>query len=754
MRNDEHLKQLTDTFGDWFKDERILGKGVMTNKLYPYQKLFEPIKINHLCIKNRIVMGPMGNVAMSDETGKPGVKMKKYFEERAKGGVGLITSGMVPVDYKRDPSVGDLDDTGIFPRIDSHRSNLAGWKDVVEGCHAYGSHFFIQLSPGMGRVGNPECILKKKKLPVSSSWNPNWYMPDAPCRPLSDLAIKKIIKNTGQAAADAKEIGIDGVYLHGHSGYLIEQMTDTAFNRRKLGRYANRQNFGIDLVREIRLRCGEKYPIHYRIDLSLCLHETYGKEIKKNSVLKKFKNGRLPEETLSYMETLVKEGVDVFDVDIGGYENWWMPHPPNGMPPGAYLSVAKRVKEHFEANQVISNTGLPVPVIAVGKLGFPDLAEQALRDGLCDMVMLARSLLADPEWPNKVYSGRVSSIRPCIGDHEGCLGQLATGGHPHCAVNPRAGFEDCFHNQLNPIINKKKIGVIGGGPAGVITAITAAKRGHDVTLYDENNRVGGMLLAGSVPHIKFELKNYVDYLNKSVEEIVASHALKLQLNTKVDATLLVDESFEVLVFSTGSKMMIPPIEGRGKKHVITGIQFLKDPTMINDAENVIVVGGSDVGCEVAYMLAYEMSRKVTILEMDDYFMRKSCTSNRGYMLYHLHKKGVKLLNATKLLKIDNQEVVVQKNVHKSVPEPHVTWSPVLPDNIKNPLEKKVREELETERIHADAVIMCTGVQSNQRLYEEVYKKQLAKEIYNIGDAFICGRVLEAVKAGYAIGNAI
>lgn len=241
--------------------------------------------------------------------------------------------------------------------------------------------------------------MQQHKFPVSTSFNPNFYIPEVPCMRLTDHSLNKIIKNACQAAADAKECLIDGVYLHGHEGYLLEQMTNKAFNHRKMGKFADWQRFGIDMVKEIRNRVGPNYPIMYRIDLSLALNETYGESgMDRVNSLKKFKNGRNIAETLDYMENLVKAGVDLFDVDIGCYDNWWLPHPPAGMPAGCFLDVSKIVKDHFEKNKILSNAGIPVPVVAVGKLGYPDVAERALQEGMCDMVMLGRPLLADPEW--------------------------------------------------------------------------------------------------------------------------------------------------------------------------------------------------------------------------------------------------------------------------------------------------------------------------------------------------------------------
>ncbi len=178
------------------------------------------------------------------------------------------------------------------------------------------------------RVGPPASLLNEKKFPVSASFNPSFYVPQMPCLRLSDSKPKKIIKNCGQSAADAKECGLDGVYLHGHEGYLLEQLTNPAFNRRKMGPYSDWQRFGIDAVNEIRKRVGNNYPIMYRIDLSLALNETYGSNIDNIKSLKKFKNGRTISDTLDYMENLVKAGVDMFDVHLGCYYNWWLPHPP------------------------------------------------------------------------------------------------------------------------------------------------------------------------------------------------------------------------------------------------------------------------------------------------------------------------------------------------------------------------------------------------------------------------------------------
>jgi 2-enoate reductase len=746
------ISELVESFGDWFLNEEGLADGRMTDKLFPYHQLFSPIEVNSIKIKNRILMGPMGNVGLCDETGRPSNKMIQYFVERAKGGVGLITSGLVLVSYNVEASVTELGDLSLLPRIDRSRTVFPGWRVLAESVHAYGAKFFIQLSPGLGRVASPECLIKKLRLPVSASWNPNFYMPAVPCRPLRDGECLKIIKNAGQAAADAKALLIDGVYLHGHEGYLLEQMVNPAFNRRKLGRFANWQAFGIELVKHIRERVGEHYPIMYRIDLSLALNETYGKRMAEVSSLKKFRKERTVEMTLDYMANLVKAGVDMFDVDLGCYDNWWLPHPPAPMPPGCYLPIAKLVKDYFARQGIKSNRGLPVPVVAVGKLGYPDLAERALREGMCDMVMLARPLLADPEWPNKTYAGKVSEICPCIGDQEACLNEFIEGGHPQCAVNPRTGFEDVLCVELAPVSKLKKVAVVGAGPAGIVCACTAAKRGHQVMLFEKQDKVGGELIPGSTPQFKYDVANYLQYLRNLLEKTAKNYKLKLRLHTEATPELLKSDKFDAVVTCTGGQPIKLAIQGIDLPHVMQAVNLLRHTSMAAKTKKVVVIGGGSVGCELAYMLAYEMKKQVTIVEMLPYFMKGVCTANRGHLIHYLEKAGVNLLNCARLQSVDRKTIKIRHNVSPTVPDPYNTWSPILPENVKNPLAKRIKVEEQEVELEADLVVLAVGLKADDRLYDGCVKERVAPEIHNIGDSFSVGRIFEATKAGYAIGR--
>ncbi|NLP47839.1 MAG: FAD-dependent oxidoreductase [Clostridiales bacterium] len=749
MVTDKKVQEMVDFFGNWFMDPEMLEKGKMSSNLYPYENMFSPITVNRLNLKNRLVMAPMGNISMCDETGRPNEKMLAYFYERAKGGVGLITTGLVPVTYGVDPSIIELGDLTYFPRLDRSRTVLAGWRNLTAGVHSHGARIFLQVSAGLGRVGNPQCLTNQYKLPVSASWNKNWYMPEVPCRPLSDRALRKIIRQVGQCAADSKAMNFDGIYIHGHEGYLFEQMANPAFNRRKFGRYSDWQAFGIDAVREIRKRTDKNFPIMFRINMSLAFNETYGDRMN-SPALKKFKNGRTIDMTLKYMKNLIEAGVDMFDVDLGGYDNWWLPHPPGSMPPGCYLDIAKIAKDYFEENKIFSNAGQKVPVVAVGKLGYPDLAEKALSDGMCDMVMLGRPLLADPHWPHKVRTNKIDEIIPCIGCQEACINEFVEGGHPQCAVNPRTAFEEIY--PLEPAKAEKplKIAVVGAGPAGITCAITAAQRGHKVDLFEKSDKIGGRIVSGSIPGIKFDIANYLIYLENWLKQSQADYDLKLHMKTEADPEMLKAQAYDKVVIAVGTKDVALRLPGYEEANVEQAVDVFLNPKLAEEAEEIVVIGGGVVGCELAHFLNYEHGKKVTLIEMTEYFMNHTCTANRGYMLKYMYDAGIELLNCTRLLSYEKDAVKVKRNYSKTVPDPYLSWNPILPTNIPNPLAKTIKDESREEKIKADLVVLAAGGRSNEALYYLFQEKLPGVEVHNIGDSFQGAKVFEATKSAYAL----
>jgi 2-enoate reductase len=721
----------------------------------PFEKLFEPGRIGKCKLMNRIIMAPMGNVNMADPAGRPLDKMIEYFIERAKGGTGLLITGLVPVSYGIDPTVSEDNDTSYFPRIDgTSRTRLSGWRDLTAGVRPYGSKIFIQLTAGLGRVGSPEPALKGKIL-RSSSWNRNFYVPQIPHAPLSDRSIKKIVQNFGQCAANAKSAGFDGVQIHGHEGYLMDQLTSDPWNRRRFGRYRDKNRFGIDVVREIKKRCGEDFPIIYRIDLTQALQETYG-----DAIFRKRFHGkeRTVEQGLEFCRVLHEAGVNAFDVDKGCYENWFWPHPPAYFDDIIYVEeIAGRLKEFFHRESIDAK------VIAVGKMGKPECAQRVLEKGWADFVMLGRPLLADPRWPEKVRQGRTREIIHCIGDQEGCIESFKKGGHPCCSVNPYTGFEE--KKKLTRAEKIKKIAVIGAGPAGCEAAMTSHKRGHDVTLFEKSDRIGGQLYTASRMAIKHDIKRYLANLEHQMS-LLQKEGLKVVFNTEVRPEN-VRNMFDVIICCTGLKTVTPPIEGLDTiRHLKARDLLDKGMELPADVKKVLIVGGGVIGCEVGYSLASEKGVDVTIVGKNDVLMPDTVMANRGQLLWMMLGGGspsgkkedaleepVRVYNASKVIRFTEGRAHILANRGRS--DPYTPWKALIPENVKNPFSRKLDpDNVEELCVDTDMVIVATGAQADDTLYYELLKMRAADEIYSAGDAKEPGRVWEAITGSNEIARNI
>lgn len=720
-----------------------------------YDRLFEPGQIGSCQTKNRIIMAPMGNINMADPMGKPSTKMIDYFVERARGGSGLLITGLVPVSFGIDPVISEEANASIFPRIDGNsRPRFAGWRDLAASVKPYNTRLFIQLTAGLGRVGPPEAMLRGKVL-KSASINRNFYVPQLPHFPLSDRAIKKMVKNFGQAALNAKVCGIDGVHLHGHEGYMMDQLTSKPWNRRILGRYRNLFQFSLDVVQEIKNRCGKDFPIIYRMDLTQGLEESYGEEVFK----KRFKGmERTVAEGLEFCLELVEAGVDAFDVDKGCYDNWFVAHPPAYADDIPYVQdMAGTLKTHLQ------NKGKSVPVIAVGKLGKPEQAARVLENEWADYVMLGRPLLADPYWPQKVREHRTKEITHCIGDQEACIQSFLLGGHPCCAVNPYTGFEDS--RKLQSAIQKKRVAVVGAGPGGCEAARTAWARGHAVTLFEKKSRVGGQIIAGSQMRIKHDLARYLENLQTQID-LLQDEGLQVHYNTDVDPADL-QGKFDVIICATGLKPQIPNIPGIETMSHIEVRDLLQNGLQVPaGVQKVTVLGGGLVGCEVAYSLAYELDLEVSVVEMKPDLMTGVVHANRAMMMWLMMGQGspsykpydtlkipVKAFNASCIEQIGNGCLTL--SCHRQRPDPYTPWLTLIPENVHNPFTKRlVPNQAESIKIACDLLVLATGGTGNNALYDSLMHSAAAPEIYCVGDCLHPGRVWESVNSANEIARFI
>jgi 2-enoate reductase len=343
---------------------------------------------------------------------------------------------------------------------------------------------------------------------------------------------------------------------------------------------------------------------------------------------------------------------------------------------------------------------------------------------------------------------------PCIGDQEACLNEFFHGGHPQCAVNPRTGFEERWSRELPPAASPRRVAVVGAGPAGVTAACVAAARGHHVTLLERRDRPGGMLMAGAVPRIKFDVANYLAYLESWLQRCSEAHELEVALGTEATVDSLRARAFDAVVLCTGGRPAAPPVDGIDLPHVIQAVDLLLDPGLADGAERVIVVGGGDVGCETAHFLANELGKGVTVIEMLPHFMEASCTANRGYLIHYLERQGVALWNCTRLQRVEQGRVVVLRNLSGTVPSPYVTWQPVLPKNIVNPLARPIKVDEREVTLEADLVVLATGLVPDDGLYHACQREGVAPEIHNAGDSFSPATIAQATKAGYVLGRSL
>jgi 2-enoate reductase len=293
--------------------------------------------------------------------------------------------------------------------------------------------------------------------------------------------------------------------------------------------------------------------------------------------------------------------------------------------------------------------------------------------------------------------------------------------------------------------------VVGGGPAGVTAAVTSAKRGHQVELINRDAEIGGRLIPGSTAKIKYEAANYRLYLEGLVKKTGAEGNLTVKANTTATVEDLKRGNYDVIIFAQGTLDAKLPLPGMEMAKTVQAAELLRNPRLLGGAKKIVVIGGGAVGCETAYWLSFEKGCDVTVVEMDKYIMNHTCTANRGHLIHYLHKAGVPLLNCTRVTGFAPGGVKAARNISKTVPDPYITWHPILPENIENPLAPKLKIEEKEEILPADLVVLAAGGLSDDSLYLAAQKERAAPELYNIGDGFSAGRVLEATRAAYRLG---
>ncbi len=656
-----------------------------------YNHLFSPVKIGPVEIPNRIALLPMGvfSPRMMNPDGSYTKDGADYYIERAKGGTGLIITGLVP-----------LPPGGHLPSImNNPKTYVENMKYLADGVHKYGSKVFIMISALSGRSGAPG---DPAPSATANVWDPRGVQ-----REMTVEEIHDYVKWFAEGAKLAKDAGIDGVEIHAvHEGYLLDQFTISAFNQRTDeygGSLENRLRFPCEIVQAIKEKCGKDFPVSLRYSV-VSKTKAFNRGAVPGEEFKEF--GRDYEESAKVAKMLQDAGYDMLDCDNGTYDAWYWPHPPVYMPKALNLEDVAYLKKYID-----------IPVICGGRFDNPELADKSIAEGKIDMMGMGRPLLADPDLGNKFKEGRLDDIRPCISCHFGCLARIFQIDYEKlatkdisCALNPRCGMEN--HYNIKPAAEKKKIAVVGGGIAGMEAARVCALRGHSVDLYEKDDQLGGVFIAAAAFDFKDDDRKLIEWYKKQMKDT----GVNVLLNTefKPDNKTGYDEIF----VATGAEERKLTIPGFDSPNVRYAAEFLLNQD-IKD-QNVVVVGGGLTGCEIAYDLARK-NKKVTLVEALPTIMNVEGLSAANYNCLR------DLMDYYKVDILTNSQVV-QYADGKAYVEITTYNEPNIKDRAFTHSLQGVHKI--TKPIDADSIIVSVGYLSNQDLYNAIKDDH----IHLLGDA--------------------
>jgi 2,4-dienoyl-CoA reductase (NADPH2) len=660
-----------------------------------FVKLFEPITINRLRIKNRIVMPAMALFYTNDYTFSD--RYKAFYRERARGGVGLMIIGPVAIDkVGSNPFMPGLFDDSYVGPFREFNVELQRDTDAKIG---------IQLM----QQGRNASARMTGITPIAPSAIPSPLTREIP-REMTKDDIEEVKEAFVKSAMRAKEAGFDYIELIAAGGYLIGEFLSPVTNQRtdEYGNsIENRMRFGLEVIKKVREAIGEDLAMGIRVS---------GHDYMKG--------GNTVTESAPFCTEAEKAGADSINV-TGGWHETNVPQITSDVPPGAYLYLARAIKEK-----------VGVPVFASNRLGDPVLAEKALRSGAADMICWGRPLIADPELPNKVKAGKLHEIVPCISCNQGCLDSIFSGSPVHCVLNPRVGRE--ADTEIKKAKAKKRIFVAGGGPAGMEFALTASQRGHAVSLYEQADKLGGQInLIGAIPG-KEEYLNAVHSLKNRIE----GSNIKVILKTRLAAEMVEKEKPDLLVVASGATPAKLDIRGIDRPNVVNAWDVLNG-NVPNIGKQVVIIGGGATGCETALFIAnldvlsaeafaflayhsaddigqlrdmlYRSGRTITVLEILDRMAENVGISTRWSLIKNLKLMGVNLRPRTKILSIEDNAVIVET------------------DNGK-------------ESIPADTIVIAAGTIPVNDLTREVTQDGI--EVITIGDAREPRKIADAIMEGF------
>lgn len=577
------------------------------------KKLWEPITINTMTLKNRMIVSAMVT-SYADAQGMATEKYIAYHEAKAKGGWGLI----ITEDYIISPTAGA---SAPLPGL-YNEAQVVSHRQLTERVHRAGGKIAAQLYHA-GRESS-SAVTGVQPLAPSAIKDPT--MPEQP-RALSIAEIEEIEEQFAQAAWRAKEAGFDAIEIHGAHGYLVNQFVSPFSNKRTDkygGSLRNRARFALEIVGKIREMVGPEYPILYRM-----------------SVAEYVEGGLSMEEAKALAQLLEQAGVDMLHCSQGVYASIEAVVPPFGIAKGAYVDNAYAIKSVVD-----------IPVSAVGRINDPDVAEAILCSGKADLVTMARASLADPELPNKVKEERYDDIQYCLGCLQGCLANSNAGTFGvRCLVNPLTGMEDVY--QITPVAEKKNVWVAGGGIAGCEAAIVAASRGHKVTIFEQEAVLGGQWRAAAVPPGKTDFATLLVWQQNQLQKL----GVTLRLGCALTAEMVAQEKPDAVIIATGSVPVVPPIAGITGQNVVLAQDVLLGKAEVG--QRVAVIGGGLVGAETADFLSGQQ-KQVAVIEMMAEIMRDGEPTSKAMLLKRLAANGVEIYTSTKVTAIEEHALLGER----------------------------------------------------------------------------------------------
>ena len=557
-------------------------------------RIFSPIRIGNLEIPNRLVVPAMVmNFCNADGTATE--RFIAYHEAKARGGWGLI----ITEDYAVAPGgKGFANIPGLW-----EDGQIEGHARFTRRVHAAGkSKLFAQIY----HAGRQTTSRVSGAQPVAPSALPCPVMQQTP-HALTVPEIRKIVEQFGDCALRVKKAGFDGIEIHGAHGYLIAEFMSSYSNKRSDaygGNLMKRLRFPLEIMADVRSKVGPDFPVSFRIS---------GEELVPG--------GSTIEDTKAICLLLQDSGIDAFHVSAGVYGT-------TGITPPA--SVGHGWITHYAAE--VKNT-VKVPVITVGRINDPFLAEAILVSGKADLVAMGRASLADPDLPKKAEAGCFDEITPCIACLQGCIGKIAMQQPGTCLVNPALGREE--EMKIQPAESRKKVLVAGAGPAGAEAAIVAAQRGHEVHLYEKSDRLGGQFSLAAVSPSKGEIAGFIAWQKQQLD---LGHVI-VHLNTELTGETVAKERPDAVIVATGSKPLVPEVSGLGNKKVVTAQQILEGAVSVG--ARVAVIGGGMVGSETADHLS-SLGREVTVIEMLPTIAQDEVPMTRQFLLKRLEEKRVRI----------------------------------------------------------------------------------------------------------------